>query len=73
MTDWNAVMNHPRKRKKHIAAMHSSEVQRAYVAGVNNSIRPNARNPYPPGKRHDAWNKGRVEADPLGDWHGRNE
>lgn len=31
------------------------------------------RNPYPPGRRHDAWEQGFRGADPLGDFHGRNE
>lgn len=31
------------------------------------------KNPYPPGKRHDEWQRGYDLADPLGDWHGRNK
>lgn len=29
-------------------------------------------NPYPPGRRHDAWQHAFDTADPLGDWHGGN-
>lgn len=31
-----------------------------------------ARNPYPPGRRHDEWQRGFDLADPMGDWQGRN-
>lgn len=30
------------------------------------------RNPYPPGKRRDAWDYGMKSADPMGDHHGLN-
>lgn len=30
-------------------------------------------NPYPPGRRHKAYEDGFNMADPLGDYHGRNE
>ena len=29
-------------------------------------------NPYPPGRRYEAWERAYRTADPLGDWHGRN-
>lgn len=31
------------------------------------------RNPYPPGRRHDEFERGYALADPMGDHHGRNE
>lgn len=31
------------------------------------------RNPYPPGRRHDTWQRAYDTADPLGEFHGRNE
>lgn len=31
------------------------------------------RNPYPPGRRHNAYHRGYHTADPGGEWHGNNE
>lgn len=30
------------------------------------------RNPYPPGRRHDEFERGKRTADPMGEYHGRN-
>ncbi len=46
----------------------------AYLAGGYQAERRNPRpNPYPPGKRHDEFERGFKSADPWGDYHGRNE
>ena len=47
----------------------SDPVQDAYYLGGST----NRNNPYPPGKRYDAFEYGRKTADPLGGFHGRNE
>lgn len=53
-------------------------VHQAYNEGQGFAYAPRTmpprlqRNPYPPGKRHDAWEHGYDTADPMGDWHGRN-
>lgn len=45
----------------------------AQCLGEAEAYKKNPRpNPYPPGRRHDAWDDGFKYADPLGDWHGRN-
>lgn len=49
-------------------------VEMAYRAGEwNASSKHPKANPFPPGRRHDAWEQGFNMADPMGDWHGRNE
>lgn len=51
----------------------------AYLEGEMAAVDPQQlpprwrTNPYPPGIRHNEWNRGKANADPLGDWHGRNE
>lgn len=69
------------KRAERKAGMDDA-VQAAYLNGEAEAMWPAAKgNPYPPGKRHDAWEQGHQQAepaggwnynDPMGDWHGRN-
>jgi hypothetical protein len=47
-------------------------VQQAEYEGGDHVYTPNKKNPYPKGKRHDAYERGK-NYDHLGDWHGRNE
>lgn len=50
------------------------EVQQAYYCGQENAECKRPRpNPYPKGRRHDAWEYGMQTADPMGDHHGRNK
>lgn len=64
----------PRKERRIFRHMGYTAVDDAYYEGEYAAReRPDARNPYPPGRRHDAWNYGYRIADPLGDHHGRNE
>ena len=56
----------------------SDPVYEAYNLGSDAAYNPRLKghgyrcNPYPPGRRHDEWERGYKTADPLGDWHGRN-
>ena len=65
-----------RKEKRYFARQHGASlaVYEAYACGEAEAMRRNPRpNPYPAGKRHDEWQRGFGEADPLGAFHGRNE
>jgi len=42
------------------------------LGGAAHYDRRGKRNPYPPGRRHDEYERGFNEADPMGDHHGRN-
>jgi hypothetical protein len=63
----------PRQFKKFLRPMFD-KVNEAFGRGTAEAYRRNPRpNPYPPGRRHDAWDYGLRTSDPLGEWHGRNE
>lgn len=48
-------------------------VYMAYVSGEEAATRiTKPANPYPKGSRHEAWENGYKQGDPLGDWHGSN-
>lgn len=67
-----------RKLKKFEGKMYPPPIQ-AYYEGEYAGGRPMhlpkrlRTNPYPPGRRHDEWERGYKLADPMGDHHGRNE
>lgn len=45
----------------------------AYLeGGAAHYYRQGKRNPYPPGRRHDEYERGWRTADPMGDYYGRN-
>lgn len=64
----------PRRVARLFRRMGLTAVQEAYYEGQDAAHSGFFRyNPYPPGKRHDAWREGYCLADPMGDHHGRNE
>ena len=63
----------PRKEKRYLRKCGFNAMYDAYIQGEFEASRRRPRaNPYPAGKRHDAWQHGFSLADPLGDWHGEN-
>lgn len=63
----------PRKVKKFERGLYN-ELEVAFGRGQSQPLYRKPRpNPYPPGKRHDEYERGLRLADPMGDWHGRNE
>jgi hypothetical protein len=42
-------------------------------AAAMRSIPRHQINPFPPGERHDAFDRGFLQADPMGEWMGRNQ
>jgi hypothetical protein len=61
-----------RKEKRHNRPSDFG-LRQAYDRGESRSMRNmTKRNPYPPGRRHDEWERGYNECDPIGDFHGRN-
>lgn len=45
----------------------------AYILGDEAASMKNPRpNPYPPGKRHAEFERGKSDADPMGDWQRSN-
>lgn len=63
----------PRKTKKYFNDNFPNLYQ-AYLLGDGDGYYKQInRNPYPAGKRHDEYERGFQNADPMGDWHGRNE
>ena len=66
-TNWRAV-------KKAERTFFGDPVYMAHLEGeCAATARGVRRNPYPPGKRHNAWADSYNNSDPMGDWHGRNE
>lgn len=60
-----------RRREKRYHRMSQSVV--AYYRGSSDGDWMTApKNPYPPGIRHDEYERGFRSADPMGDHHGRN-
>lgn len=58
--------------KKHESRMFPQDYL-AYCAGQAAAYyRQERRNPYPPGKRHKAFEEGKAQVDLMGDYHGRN-
>jgi hypothetical protein len=72
-------MKNRRKEKRAFRKMGMDDpVYFAYTEGQSLAygdwVKPRwRRNPYPPGRRYDAFEQGFNLADPMGDWHGRNE
>jgi hypothetical protein len=63
----------PRADKKYFNQMHSA-LYRAYIWGDDDRTNgKDKRNPFPAGKRHDEYEWGYRNADPRGDWNGRNK
>ena len=64
----------PRKEKRAFRRMGQEDhVYFAWIAGqYHGDTGQPKRNPYPPGRRHDEYERGYNEADPMGDHHGRN-
>lgn len=61
------------KRAERRAFGRGLPVQIAYYSGEAQAFRRHpCSNPYPSGKRHDAFEQGLAMADPIGKWHGRN-
>lgn len=71
-------LSDPRREKRVMRGMRRP-IDVAYNGGLNAAVYgwmmpPRLRsNPYPPGRRHDEWERGFAEADPMGEHHGRNE
>lgn len=64
----------PRKVKRAERRMGMDDpLMAAYYSGEAEAMQRNPRgNPYPPGKRHDTFERGAALADPMGEHHGRN-
>lgn len=58
---------HPRKEKRHMAR-YNSPLYDAWIAGDYAAERGDTRNPYPPGRRHDEWDRGfrNYTPEPIG-------
>lgn len=65
----------PRKEKRYVRKMWGRDqvVYEAYTLGEYHADagKPK-RNPYPPGRRHDEYERGYNLSDPMGDHHRRN-
>lgn len=62
------------RKDKRFGSPFDEPVYNAMIWGEDQGERGRSyRNPYPPGKRHDAFKSGYDHADPLGRHHGRNE
>jgi len=62
-----------RAEKRMLRKMGHTELYFAYNRGNDDAYRgKNKNNIYPPGKRHDEYERGYGIADPLGNWHGTN-
>lgn len=63
----------PRKEKRICRYMGLTALYEAYNLGCENGLRREPRpNPFPKGKRHDEFNRGQFNSDPMGDYMGRN-
>jgi hypothetical protein len=65
-----------RKEKRMFARQYGSSlaVYDAHTLGEYEAMKRKPRgNPFPPGRRHDAFAAAFAQADPMGDHHGRNE
>ena len=71
--DYPGKCGRDHRREKRIWRGYVPETYRAFTWGEGDAYigRPK-RNPFPPGRRHDEYDRGFDLADPLGDWHGRN-
>lgn len=66
MTDVRAIKKHERK---HIGG----PLYDAYIMGQEAAyVNKPKRNPYPAGRRHDEYEMGYNQADPMGNFHGTN-
>lgn len=71
VTKDNAQLGNPRKFKRFCRRTGMSDpVYIAYCEGETAGLRD--VNPYPPGRRHDEWNRGQNNIDPMGDMMGEN-
>lgn len=69
-TDYSNV--DPRKEKRYFRE-HQPECYMAYITGESDGMTGKKRpNLFAPGRRRDEYNRGFDNADPMGDWHGRN-
>lgn len=67
----------PRHEKRAFRKMGMSDlIYLAHCMGEAAAMRSIPRhqiNPFPPGERHDAFDRGFLQADPMGEWMGRNQ
>lgn len=68
-----------RREKRFLRKNGHTETYEAYQLGHNAAMYGNAMpkrlrtNPYPPGVRHDNWQRGYDQSDPMGERMGRNK